>query len=204
MPLQEKLYRTELESNSQLKLKIKSNNKHVESVLCDLREMQVEDVTQVLALQDVVLNSLIDKKLFYPDTRQFYEETILNEDNLVQGIFHGDVLVAFSIMLVPGIDSSDNLGKDIGISGDDLSKVAHLEMVMVDPSFRGNGLQRFFINERLKHAENNNLSPVLTTVDPNNSASLYNLQSCGLEIVRAHVEKYGDKIRHILKRDFRK
>ncbi|MCP4021031.1 MAG: GNAT family N-acetyltransferase [Desulfobacteraceae bacterium] len=171
-----------------------SNSKQA---VCTLRRLLLSDLHQIMQLQERIVRALPDKNLFYPDTADFYISMINSSKNLVEGIFFNGKLIAFSLLLIP--DSLDyNLGVDIGLSQEDLSSVAHAEMIFVDPAFRGNKLQRFFLKRRIEYASDNGYFIILTTVAPSNKASLNNLRKSGFKILKPNVIKYGGMLRHIL------
>ena len=166
---------------------------------CTLRTLLPADVPAILALQAHILAALPDPALLAPDEAAFFARLIAAPRGRVEGIFWQARLVALSILRVPE-DAPDNLGRDLGLSGAALLQVAHMEMVLVDPMFRGNGLQQQFLQRRIAQAAAVGCTHLLATVDPENLPSLHNLLASGFGIARADVRKYGGKRRHILVR----
>ncbi|MBQ6174645.1 MAG: GNAT family N-acetyltransferase [Clostridia bacterium] len=94
-------------------------------------------------------------------------------------------------------EGEENLGYDIGLTGDELTGACCLECAAVRPEDRGHGLEhRMFIRaeERLRGM---GVRHVLMTVSPYNPASLRSAQKAGYRILLTK-EKYGGMLRHVL------
>ena len=100
-----------------------------------------------------------------------------------------DNLVGSFIFRYPNM-SADNLGKDIGLSSEELTKVVHMESVVVLSKYRCRALQ----SKMLQHAENlidkNKYRYFVATVAPNNIASIKSFEKNSYKLVR-EVKKYG-------------
>ena len=94
----------------------------------------------------------------------------------------------------------ENLGHDIGLSPEELEQVAHLEIAMADPEFRGFGMHSRMCQlccEEL--AQDGRTHFILSTVHPDNLPSKRALESAGL-VTMVVKEKYGGKLRCIMLR----
>ncbi|MNC63229.1 hypothetical protein D3C75_1133320 [compost metagenome] len=75
---------------------------------------------------------------------------------------------------------------------------AKLDTVIVDPAFRGRGLQRVLVRQASELAEVRQHGVyLLTTVSPHNPHSLRNMQAEGFQILLKK-DKYGGLERYIL------
>lgn len=93
--------------------------------------------------------------------------------------------------------AEENLGRDIGLTGEALHEVCNLECAAVRPEDRGHGLERrmfLFAEERLRAA---GVRQALMTVSPRNPASLRSAEHAGYRILLTK-EKYGGMLRHVL------
>lgn len=96
-------------------------------------------------------------------------------------------LAAYGVVTFPGPDT-DHCGRLIGLADGPL--VAQLNGVAVDPSLRGNGLQRHLGRWRMATAARLGRRHVVSTASPRNVPSWVNLLSLGLVIRGLHVT-YG-------------
>ncbi|MDP2642560.1 MAG: GNAT family protein [Candidatus Peregrinibacteria bacterium] len=161
-----------------------------------LRILRKPDLQAILDLQDFVCESLPDKTLLIPASEQFLSNHLEVKQGAVYGIFHKNELIAYSILHFPGNDE-DNLGVDIGLSKDELNKVAHLEIQMVHPDFRGNNFQNILNDVMLKEAKEKGYLHLLCTVSPDNIVSHKNLEKIGMIVMKTKF-KYGGNKRDIM------
>lgn len=168
-------------------------NKNCERVL--IRSLDESDVSDVLELQDNVYESLPNKDWFQKDSKRDIFKNI-TESGIGCGAFCGDVLIAHSIMSFPGIDTH-NLGIDIDLPREELVHVAHIETVVVNPEYRGNGLQLILMKILIKKAMGKGYFHILATVSPQNDFSRKNFQRCGFKRIVTKL-KYGSKLRDIV------
>lgn len=95
----------------------------------------------------------------------------------------------------------DNLGEYLELSEEEMQKVAHLEIAVVSPEFRGNSLQYKLLVEAqliLKNGWNElEIRYLMATVHPENVYSLRNVERFGMKIA-ADVKKYGGKRRFVM------
>lgn len=171
----------------------------------DGRRLRVEElgtdkqIQDVMDLQEIIMNSLTDPTLFYPDTFEFYKKEAESEGKLI-GVYHEGALAAYSLLSVPGDDES-NLGYDLGIPAEELPKVAHMEMTVVHPVFRGEHFQKQFTEIRLHLMRALHMTHACATVHPDNHASVRNILDAGLAI-RLLKYKYGEKLRYVAHKSF--
>lgn len=154
------------------------------------------DLDALMDLQETVCKALENSELFVPSSRE-ENAGYLRAPNIILGVFHGERLVAYCSMAFPGTEA-DNLGWDLGWPADQVRTCAKVDTVVVDPAFRGHGLQRTLVRRAAEQAEAH-LPGVflLTTVSPQNSHSLHNMQAEGFQIL-LKTEKYNGRERFIL------
>ena len=113
----------------------------------------------------------------------------------VLGAFDGDKLVAFGILFVAG-EGKENLAHDVDEIEDILTS-ANVKLIIVRPSYRGNGLQKIIINKLQEHAKNCGFSYLCATVSPVNNYSLNNF--LGTDFINYKtLNKYGGLSRILL------
>ncbi len=91
----------------------------------------------------------------------------------------------------------DNLGRDIGFDGQKLLLTAHMDIAVVHPEFRGNGIQKLLMTLAGIDAAALGYRYLMCTVHPENTASMRSALSLGYEVV-AMKEKYGGYERAVL------
>lgn len=108
---------------------------------------------------------------------------------------------AAGVLLVVRPDGEEhNLGADIGLPQEDLAKVIHMDTSAVLPEHRGHRLEQrmlLFAEECLRGTP---FVHMLCTIAPDNPASLKSAEKIGYRIVTTR-EKYGGRVRHILRKD---
>jgi GNAT superfamily N-acetyltransferase len=166
-----------------------------------IEQLFLEDLEEVAALQQRVVEYLKDESLYVPSsTKEF--EAMLGEKGLAVGAKYKGDLVGFFMAFFPA-ESSKNLGLDIGLEKEAQDEVVHLECVVVEPKYRGHQLQQKMGQVLIQRLRNQGRARYLmATVSPYNPHSLSNLLSMGLLIV-AFKEKYNNVLRYILLKDIK-
>lgn len=174
---------------------------------------------KALALQDLVHRSMPDQSMFWPDTLDFFADTLAKGGTLVLAV--GDqidtlsarvdaeyvtlkssegqqgLVAGYFLLRLPNAQDADNLGRDANLAAGDLSLVAHLESVAVHPAFRGRGLARIMAKCLVEKARAAGKKHLFATVAPDNTASLAMLASLGLTVYHTR-PKYAGLVRHIM------
>lgn len=114
-------------------------------------------------------------------------KALLKESGTLAGIF---------IVTFPG-SGEENLGRDIGLSGEELGNVAHMESAAILPEYRGNGLQYSMMQAAEEELRKMGYRYLMCTVHPENVYSKNNVIRQGYEVVLTK-EKYGGFLRNIL------
>ncbi|WP_017549117.1 GNAT family N-acetyltransferase [Salinicoccus carnicancri] len=163
----------------------------------EFRNLDMNDLEEIIALQNAVYDSLGDKEVLETLTKEEFAEII--RQGYIIGVFKGDVLVATRSMYIPPADEPEHLADDAGISGKD--RVIYSEITFIDPSSRGQGLQTEMGRDLIcRVRESGNFDHILTTVMPGNVPSLKDKFRLGFKIVKT-TYKYGGKKRHIMQLD---
>ena len=129
--------------------------------------------------------------------RNTYEtlEVCFDKNSLVLGAYLNDELIGFGILL-DAQDTAENLAKDVEVIQDKLTS-ANVKLIIVRPSYRGNGLQKIIINKLQEHAKNCGFSYLCATVSPVNNYSLNNF--LGTDFINYKtLNKYGGLSRILL------
>ena len=158
----------------------------------------------VMTLQEIIIQRLQRPDLLQPFPCDFMKQH-MGHQGVVLGVFVEHRLAAFRNIYFPASgDKEWNLGRDLGLSEEDLTKVANLQMVCVHPDYRGNGLalkmnqvSLGLLRERGFHRH------ICATVSPYNVWNLPVLLASGFRVV-ALKSKYGGKLRYIVYQDLQR
>lgn len=174
-----------------------SSEKEIEYEMDFLNE---DRLCELMELQDIAVKALPEPELFWPNPIDFFRE-IFKVERSVIGVSTEDGLIAYSLIYFPGDCSAqkecDNLGRDIELSEEDLRKVAHLQVTVVHPAYRGNSLQRRMARQHLKVLKEMGYEHILCTISPKNPASLRNLLQCGF-VIKGLKRKFNGWWRYIM------
>lgn len=165
----------------------------------DFRKATPEDIDEVVALQDRIVDALPDKDLYSTSTREEYL-TQLKEDVCFIAECGGKT-AGFSVMVPNDADNPRNYGKYLDYSPEQLAETVSLDLTMVDPDFRGRGIQRIFNKLRIGTAVQMGAKEGLCTISPDNPYSYRNFLVLNFEIIDQR-EMYGGRQRYILRKVF--
>ena len=159
----------------------------------DWRLLQPADLDTMEALHRLSIAGMA-AQLVKPESRDFLA-SLLHGRGRVIGAWAGTQLVAYGVLqhdLLPEYDPRPHLH----LAPD--HPVAKLAGAAVDPDWRGQGLQRALIAQRMALADSHTV--LFATASPDNIASCHNLQACGFT-VRALEHRYGGLPRYLLAYD---
>ena len=170
-----------------------------EPIVIDFRKAVPEDIDKVMALQNEIVEALPDKDLYATFSR---EESLgqLEHDICIMAECNGEV-AGYSVMIPHDPDNPENYGKYFDYDREQLAKTVSMDLTMVSPKYRGNGIQRVFNKLRLGIATEMGASEALTTISPDNPFSYRNFLVLNFDIVDER-ELYGGKRRYILRKTF--
>lgn len=179
--------------NKKINMK-KSSNFKKRDLLGYIRQLEEENIKEILELHPIIMNNLDNEDLFYFDNYEFYKYHLENE-GVILGCYINEVLIGYGVMIIPKYDD-ENLGYDLKLPQDELLYVAHLDSVAIHPDFRGNKLQVKIFSMLEEIAKQRGYKHLCSTVSPQNIYSIKNLEILGLE-KRLEKLKYRGKNRYI-------
>ena len=157
------------------------------------KQLSMEQIPEIEALQQVVIDSLEDKSILQPLSGAEFEN-ILGDNGVMLGAFDNEQLIACRALLKPDLTENEHLGADARAV--DLSRVLYQEVSFVHPLYRGHGLQRKLGERIMELVDLSDYDVVCATVKPFNIASLKDKFGQGLHVV-ALKYKYGGKLRYV-------
>ena len=170
-----------------------------EPVTMDFRSAGPDDIDKVLELQQTIMDALPEKDMYAPYTR---EETMRELENYPCYIAECNGEIAgYSVLIPNDPDDPENYGHHFNYDREQLAKTASLDLTMVDPEFRGRGIQRIFNKLRIGTAIGMGAAEGLCTISPDNPYSYRNFLVLNFEIIEQR-EMYGGKQRYILRKVF--
>ena len=163
---------------------------------CTLMQMEQSDLPLILQFQQQTFDAVEDKDTFVPLSEQ--EWRYLLAHGFALGVFPaGEKTPAYLIGCLYPPDE-ENLGHEINLPPEKLGQVAHLEIAMADPNYRGWKMHSRMCElcvEQLR--QDGRTRYVMSTVAPHNLPSRRALEHAGLHSAMEK-EKYGGKLRCIM------
>lgn len=159
------------------------------------------DPSDYLIMADVIQSvwqQIEQKDWFVADDSEYTRHTLTEGNGIGYKAFEAEsgTLAGVFIAALPG-DREENLGRDIGLSQEELGKVAHMESVAILPEYRGNGLQYILMKTAEEELRKHGFRHLMCTVHPENKYSRNNMIKQGYRVVLTK-EKYGGYLRDIL------
>jgi RimJ/RimL family protein N-acetyltransferase len=173
------------------------------SVPYTMRYLDENYLEQVLDLQAMIVQNLPSPDLLQPFPPDFMRQHVRNKGRII-GVLADNELIAFRALYFPDMDDHEwNLGFDIGLQESDLAKVANLQMVCVNPLYRGNQLGLKMNRHAIRFLkEETDYIHLCATVHPRNHWNVRVLMKSGF-VIRNLKEKYGGKLRYIVYQNLR-
>ena len=173
------------------------------SVPYTMRYLDESYLEQVCDLQNLICQHLPSSDLLQPFAPDFMFQHVSNKGRII-GVFADQGLIAFRALYFPDIDDHEwNLGFDIGLKGSELAKVANLQMVCVNPLYRGNQLGLKMNRHAIKFLKKEtDYVHLCATVHPRNHWNVRILMKSGF-VIKELKEKYGGKLRYIVYQNLR-
>ncbi|MGX9132992.1 GNAT family N-acetyltransferase [Rummeliibacillus sp. JY-2-4R] len=159
-----------------------------------VKVLTLAQLPQLEKLQTEVIEALSDENTLQPLSEEEFTY-ILDGHGLMIGIYVGEEIIAFRALLEPPIDD-EHLGRDCGLSEEELSRVLYQEISNVSPRYRGYGLQKKMAQIIMEQIDLSKYDYICSTVKPMNIPSLKDKFSQGQQ-VKGLKEKYGHKLRYI-------
>lgn len=166
------------------------NSNHITLICASL-----EQADEIHKLMQNVHDRMDNKTLYVCDDFEFVKKHIKNSGFTVIACNETSEIVACFIVRFPGLEE-DNLGRDIGLEGEELNQVAHMESAVVLPEYRGRGLQLAMLQYAEEMIDTSKYKYLMATVSPDNPWSYHSLEKNGYEL-KLTKEKYGGFLRRI-------
>ena len=157
-----------------------------------IKPLTFEHMSDVLSLQDIIMDNMQDKSLLYPLSRAELMES-LQIDHVSGAYDKAGNLIAYCV-LVDNRPGERNLAADFGAAPEESIT---FDIVAVDPQWRGYGLQQRFIDWSMEVANASGAKYIHATVNPDNSHSGQNFLKRGFAVKKT-VTKYGGLTRNLL------
>lgn len=166
-----------------------------------MRQLELQDKDSIMKVQQQTYSQLGHKdRLSTLDQQEVIH--ILSGAGWFAGAFVDTKLVAFRAFLIPQLDDTDHLGKDVGLTTEEQTSVIYQEITVVLPEYRGHGLQRklgeWLMDMLIRSKDSYRF--ICSTVAPFNIPSLKDKFSQGMHIATLK-EKYEGKLRYVFLKD---
>lgn len=157
-----------------------------------IRTLTFDQMSDLLSLQNVVMDNMQDKTLLYPLSRAELMESL--QIDYVSGAYNqAGELIAYCV-LVKNRCGERSLAADFGTKPEES---VTFDIIAVDPKWRGYGLHLRFIDWSIDLAKDLEVKHIYTTVNPANIHSEQNFIKRGFTVKKA-VTKYGGLTRNLL------
>lgn len=162
------------------------------------REGTIGDTELFLNFLDDIKAGMAQQEWFYLDPPEIVR-AMMQEKTMAfwLAMDEHNIAAVFSV-LFPGLHDH-NYGYDLGLCQEELQQVIHMDTAAVHPAYRGLGLQGQMVHLAEKALSGKGKRILLSTVHPENTFSLNNMQRQGY-VIQKRVGKYGSE-RYILRKD---
>ena len=126
-------------------------------------------------LQNKVILTLSHEEYYYPTDEKTIEES-LKGDYILLGVYNRDKLIAASFAFEGGLFFSKPITDWMEIPG---NKIMCHEFVVVDMEYRGNGIQKRFMDATIREARQMGYDTIWCCAHPNNTPSVCSIESTG-------------------------
>lgn len=164
-----------------------------------IEKAEEKDLEEIQNLMNKTVEYMENPDWFYEGEKEFLTICLKEDETTgfaVTARTKEGVLAGCFMVEIPGL-AEYNLGNDLGFTKEQLLDSAHMDTAIVDPLYRGHGLQGRMMKVCEEEMKKRGIHYLLATVHPDNPYSLSNVQKLGYQI-RKTKEKYGGSIRHIL------
>lgn len=159
------------------------NQQTAKYVNCYMRNLNLNDINQIIALQDIVVDKLSDKDLFHPFSELEIRYLFEHDENIVLGVFtDGNELIAFRAASTAGSEF-DEINYFLENKYSNYKKLL-LNGSFVDERYRNNRLQVKMSEYTINIAKKRNINLLFTVIHPENTPSIKSITSLGFEEIR--------------------
>lgn len=157
-----------------------------------IKTLTFDQMSDVLNLQDIIVENLQDKSFLFPLSRAELMESL--QIDHVSGAFNQDGNLIAYCVLVANRPGERNLAVDFGVAPEES---VTFDIVAVDPQWRGYGLQQRFIDWSIEVANASGAKYIHATVNPDNNHSGQNFLKRGFAVKKTDT-KYDGLTRNFL------
>lgn len=175
----------------------RNNNKKENATI---RKLTLEDFDKISKLQDISLKNLERQDFCIELTKDELKALLTEGRGFSYGIFVNQTLISFYSILFPNKD--EYLGKDVGLTTQDMGICANLEITHTLNNYQGNKLQKLLCELCLEEIKKNHphIKYIMATIAPENYSSMastlcFNVYAFILK------NKYDNLKRYILLKD---
>lgn len=165
-----------------------------------LRVLDRKDIPALLQLQSNLIALIKQKDLYVPLVEKELLALLEGNGEALGFFIDNKMLAACSLLF--RVDYENNMARELDFTDEELSRVAQLELSLVDPNLRGHKLQCKMAGILAKRVQKQSkIRYLFTTVSPYNYPSIETVTSLGLQIAKLGKMYYGWD-RYVVYRDF--
>lgn len=164
----------------------------------ELRFLGSDELPGLVTFRDMIFAGLSDIDAYYPEVPEFVGWH-MDERGKTLGVWCQNRLVACAVLGIP-LTGMPNFADDLPDLNINPLSVAHMCSCMVDPQWRGHGLQRLLVSMRVMLAVGLGRPHLLTRVAVINHVSLANMFATDF-VLRRIIVMHGTRLRYVLHRD---
>lgn len=161
-----------------------------------LRPATLDDAYVIWQIMDTCFQTLEHKDYFICDDLDYVKDILSGQGFGIVACDTNGKIVGNLLVKYPGLND-ENLGYDVSLSTEELSKVLHMDSATVLPEHRGHGLESKMIAYAESLIDTSKYCYSFATVAPQNLASLKSLERNGYEVM-VTTEKYGCFLRNVM------
>ena len=156
------------------------------------RILKENDVSDIMELQNMIIDRLPDKDLLRKNSSDMFRQ-VINSGACCIGVYDGENLVACGLShLCQG--SEEDLS--MHLENHTCTNPVNMKSVMVHPDYRGKGLQRALMKMIEDDLRQRGFDAMICTVSPSNEHSVRNVLAMNYEFDHQEV-KYESLLRYI-------
>lgn len=167
------------------------------------KKAKVSDAARIADAMKKIHALLDDPDLYVTDTEEDLRTFIDGTHGFALLAMEEDAMAGYFIIRFPETDEDHHLGDFIGLEEEEKKLVVYMDSSGVFPEFRGQRLQNRMLTECERILAETPYRHALSTISPDNPASLQSLIRNGFEVVKT-VSIYGGLTRNILYKDLKK
>lgn len=141
------------------------------------------DLKPIVELQNKVDKTLPHDEYYYPTDEKTIKE-YLSGDYILLGVYDRDKLIAASFAFENGLFFSRPITDWMQIPG---NKIMCHEFVVVDIDYRGNGIQKRFMDATIREARRMGYDTIWCCAHPDNTPSVCSIESTGYKLANTFV-----------------